>query len=298
MGRIEDALRKLESERRQPASKRATPSPQPAERPTLERFSLEAAEHSLELDEIALARWMSVTMLGSNEHAKKEYGQVKRPIIDQAMGQNSDLAAGMNVVLVSSAGPGEGKTVTALNLALSLAREKDLSVLLMDADVPNPELSSALGLQRSPGLANLLGDGRLQIKDVTYKTSVPRLYFIPAGTERSGAAELLGSQRMDELVTMLGQDLRRTIAVIDSSPLLLTNESRVLASLAGQIVLVVRADKTPRLVVTEAISYLDPEKPVGLVLNGTSGPETAYYAGVYGDAETSGLVQSAAAENA
>jgi Mrp family chromosome partitioning ATPase len=138
----------------------------------------------------------------------------------------------------------------------------------------------------------------MQVKDVTWKTSIPRLYFMSAGTERAGAAELLDSQRMHDIVEMLGRALPRTVTVIDSPPILLTNESRVLASLAGQVVLVVRADRTPRLLVTEAISYLDPAKPLGLVLNATRTSETSFYAGIYGEAEESDaeLGQTASSE--
>lgn len=285
MGRIEDALRKMEAERgRRPDT--AKPGLERALRQTqrslFQRVALEDLSNDLQVDVDALRRWGSVPMLGNDELAKREYGQVKRPIVAHATGRSSSpLRDSANVVLVASAVPGEGKSITAINLALSIAREKDLSAILIDADMTKPDLTRALRLSTAPGLSNLVSSDEVQIGDVLWRTSLSRFFFMPAGNQRAGATELYGSQRMADVVEYFVRELPEAIVVIDSPPLLVTNESRVLASLVGQVVFVVRADSTPRHRVTEAIELLDPEKPVGLVLNGARASEMAYYPGVY-----------------
>jgi exopolysaccharide/PEP-CTERM locus tyrosine autokinase len=282
MSRIEDALRKLEEQRRSPSTESANSGRPPAAGvATLKPFTFETANR-LTLDPSTLRRWGPVSMLLDDQRAKREYGQIKRPIINLALGRAADAANGGNVVVVTSATAGEGKSLTAFNLAVSIAREKDLSVLLIDGDMAKPDLSRTLGLGDSRGLTDLIADDAVQLQDVLWKTSVDRLYFVPAGRQRSGATELLGSQRMKRIMGMMAHDLPQTIVIIDSSPLLLTNESPVLVSLAGQTVLVVRANETPRLLVSEAIGRLDAAKPVGLVLNGAYNDAKPYYASSIG----------------
>jgi exopolysaccharide/PEP-CTERM locus tyrosine autokinase len=282
MTRIEDALRKLEEQRRSPIPDTGMRRPASADHAlgVLKPFAFETANR-LTLDVAALRRWGPVAMLLDDERAKREYGQIKRPIINVALGRNADATRDGNVVVVTSAVAGDGKSLTTFNLAISIAREKDLAVLLIDADLAKPDLSRALGLAGALGLTDLIADEALQLRDVLWQTSVDGLYFIPAGRERSNATELLGSQRMKRIVGMLGRDLPQAIVLIDSSPLLLTNESPVLVSLGGQTVLVVRANETPRSLVSEAIGRLDSTKPVGLVLNGASGDSVPYYTGSF-----------------
>jgi Mrp family chromosome partitioning ATPase len=164
---------------------------------------------------------------------------------------------------------------------MSIALERDVATVLVDGDALKPDLSRALNLDRARGLVDLIADQSLQFADVLWRTSMRGLYFVPAGLQRSGATELLGSQRMSQLVNALVADLPGTVVVFDSSPLLLTNESRLLASMAGQVLVVVKANETPRVVLTEALELLDPSKPVGLILNATTVEDTPYYGGVY-----------------
>jgi len=286
MSRIEDALHKLQRERRAgPAGSAATErrAAAVAASETLRAFTLNTTQRvklsAATLNRRGVRAW-------AEDRGKREFGQIKRPLIDRAAGRLADHAVGGTIVLVTSAAPGEGKSLTTFNLALSMAAERDFSVLLVDADTIKPDLSTALGLASSHGLTNLLADGAVPFEEAIWKTSVDGLYFMPAGTERSDAAELLGSQRMRQVVQRLVEDLPHTLVLIDSSPLLLTNESPVLAALAGQVVFVVRANRTPRALVLEALNRLDPSKPIGLVLNGASAPEANYYYGQYGGAKS------------
>jgi Mrp family chromosome partitioning ATPase len=176
---------------------------------------------------------------------------------------------------VTSALPGDGKTFTALHLALSMALERDHSVLLVDGDVARPQLSRVLGLAEEPGLLDLLADPARRARDLVLGTDVEGLYLLPAGRPREGAAELLASNRMGAIFSELGGTGRRQLVVMDSPPLLVSGEARVLSASAGQVVLVVRSGVTPRGAVTHAIAALGQKRKPRLVLNG-------YRAGVGG----------------
>jgi exopolysaccharide/PEP-CTERM locus tyrosine autokinase len=216
-----------------------------------------------------------------------QYRQIKRPLIANAIGRGGveKLPRGQ-LILVASAMPGEGKTFTSLNLALSLALEKDVSVLLIDADAPKPHLDRVLGVEDEPGLLELLrGEESLDPESFIIPTDVPGLAMLPIGRATESTTELLASHRMDQIMQQLADNDPMRIAVIDSPPLLLTSESRVLAEAAGQIVLVVRAGHTPQQSVLDAISHLGEGKSIGLVLNqSTDAAPAGYYYG-YGDSK-------------
>lgn len=205
-----------------------------------------------------------------------EYRGVKRTLLANLNGRAGEPLPKANLMMVASALPGEGKTFTSVNLALSLALEKDYAVTLVDADVVKPNISRALGLADEIGLIDLLGDGSLTIRDVEIGTSVPGLTVIPAGRPRDTSAELISSARAAKIFASWERDPRR-IFVLDSTPLLLTNESRLLAEFAGQVVLVVRADVTPKSAVQAALDQLPGGRFVGLVLNQYSRAADEYY---------------------
>lgn len=188
--------------------------------------------------------------------------------------------------MVTSSLPGEGKTFSCVNLAFSMAREKDLDVVLIDADIAKQHVSRVFGVADEPGLLNALADDLIDVETLILPTDVRGLSILPAGqcAEDDIATELLASTRMDEVAARIGARSAHRIALFDSPPLLLTNEARVLASLMGQILLVVRAGVTPQQAVLEAISYVDEGKPLGLILNQSHGhaPGSYYGYGAYG----------------
>ncbi len=216
-----------------------------------------------------------------------EYRVIKRPILANIFGQNAETVDDGYVTLVTSALSGDGKTFTCINLALSLAKELDTSVLLVDADVPKPHISSLFDAQDEEGLTDYLEGNIEDLDDVVLKTSVDGLSILPAGKAGGHATELLSGRRMRDLIRDVHNRDQRTIILIDSSPLLQTTESRALAAISGQVVLVVRAGITPKGAVRDAVSTLDSEKPVNLVLNQVrfgsgSGYYSSYYGGGYG----------------
>jgi receptor protein-tyrosine kinase len=168
--------------------------------------------------------------------------------------------------MVASAVADEGKSFTAVNLSLSMAAETDCMVVLVDGDCIRARLTELFGVRGALGLTDLLQDPKLALENVVIPTNVPNLSFLPAGRRLERAVELLASARMRNLCAALSQTPQRLI-VFDSSPLLLTAEAPALASQVGQIVVVVRADRTPQQAVLAAIGKLDLAKPVGLILN-------------------------------
>ena len=207
----------------------------------------------------------------------QQFRQIKRPLINNALGRGVVPVPQGNLIMIASAVPGEGKTFTSLNLAFSIRLEEDATVLLVDGDVVNPLLTRILGLENEPGLLDVVRDPGVSPGSAILATDVPGLSFLPAGRPDANATELLASTRMRDVVALLsGHDAARMV-LFDSAPLLLTTESQALVQVAGQVLLVVRADQTPQHVVLEALQRLDEGKSVSLVLNQSMQPHAEYY---------------------
>jgi protein-tyrosine kinase len=189
--------------------------------------------------------------------------------------------------MMASALPGDGKTFTSINLALSMASERDVSVLLVDADIPKPHVSRIFGVEKEPGLIDALLDENIDVESLVLSTDVPGLDILPAGRSHEGAAELIASARMRHVVDRLQARHARRIVLFDSPPLLLSSESRSLVAVCAQVVMVVKSGQTPRQAVLNAISSIDESKPVSLVLNRGAATTDTYYGygtqGSYGD---------------
>jgi protein-tyrosine kinase len=218
------------------------------------------------------------------------YRQIKRPLISQALAAPDPVPGSPRLIMMASALPGDGKTFTSINLALSMARERDVSVVLVDADTPKPHVSRIFGVQDEPGLLDALGDPAVDIESLVLPTDVGGLSILPAGRTHDGATELLASARMSAVVARLIARNPRRIVLFDSPPLLVSSESRALSAVAGQVVLVVRSGATPRQAVLDALEQIA-ERPVSLVLNqGRISITGNYYGygsyGAYGDAKT------------
>jgi Mrp family chromosome partitioning ATPase len=182
--------------------------------------------------------------------------------------------------MTASALPGEGKTFTSLQLALSMSSERGCNVILVDADIAKPRLSKALGLEGERGLVHYLTDDSIAFRDVLLGTNIPSLSVLPVGQAHANGPELLANRRMEKLTAELASLPPGNIVLFDSSPLLATNEAQVLSRLVGQVVMVVKADDTPRPAVQEALGLLSTSAAVGLVLNQN---RTAFGARYYGD---------------
>jgi len=240
-------------------------------------------QHAARHVAIDLARLRSrgfVTPDSSTTKIADQFRVIKRPIIRNALGIGGVHIKHGNLVMVTSALPGEGKTFTSVNLALSIAMEFNSTVLLVDGDVAHPTLPSLLGVPGSPGLLDLLLSGT-SVADALIKTNVDRLSVLPAGSRHERATELLASEQMAALLHELSARYPDRIIVFDSPPLLATTEARVMATHMGQIVMVVTADQTTQHAVTQALATIDSCEVVLMMLNKSSHSDMSSYYGYY-----------------
>jgi exopolysaccharide/PEP-CTERM locus tyrosine autokinase len=218
-----------------------------------------------------------VTSDAPNSMIAAEFRLIKRPLIANAQGKGVTAVRRGNLIMVTSSMAGEGKTFVAINLALSIAMEIDTTVLLVDGDVLAPGVMRGLGLEKSRGLIDLLTTPKLDVSDVLLKTNIDRLSVLPSGTPHGRAPELLASDGMTRLIEELAARYPNRVILFDSPPLLVTTESRALASHMGQIVFVVEADRTVRSTVEDALSKLEACPIVMTVLNKSARSELGSY---------------------
>jgi protein-tyrosine kinase len=199
----------------------------------------------------------------------EEFRTIKRPLLVNIAGDSvtPPIPHG-NLIMVTSALEGDGKTFSSICLALSIAMEQDKHVLFVDGDTAKAQAGRMLGVpSATPGLIDLLENQGTSSYDYILNTNMEKLRILPAGGIHTHANELLASARMQELILELAEEDPDRVIVFDSPPLLLTTEAAILASFMGQIVFVVSADQTPQYAVTQAIEHLGEDKMVGLVLN-------------------------------
>ena len=203
----------------------------------------------------------------------EDFRIIKRPLL-----QDVRYTMRGNLIVITSALPGEGKTYCAVNLAMSIAMEKDVTVLLVDADVARPSILKVLGLEAGAGLMDVLLNGSMDLSDVILKTNVPSLSILPPGRANRHATELLASRNMSRLLEEIASRYADRIVIFDSPPLLPTTEASVLVSQMGQVVMVVEAEKTTQNAVREALRRLEPQRRVNLIYNKTRAfPGMEYY---------------------
>ncbi|WP_417398456.1 XrtA-associated tyrosine autokinase [Glaciecola siphonariae] len=234
----------------------------------------------IDIDVARLEALGFVTLTNARRQINEEYREIKRKLIQNAFGPLSKTLANSNIIMVSSARPSEGKTFTAVNLALSIAAEQDKTVLLVDADVLKPNVLRTLAVPEKKGLMDyLLGESE-DISDVIYRTNVPKLRIIPAGSSHHLSTELLASGIMSETVNEFSTRYKDRVVIIDTPPLIGINESAVLASFAGQAVIVVEEGRTKLHDIQHSVERLNPDMAIGFVVNKSiTNTETGGYYG-------------------
>ncbi|MEW8508534.1 MAG: XrtA-associated tyrosine autokinase [Candidatus Thiodiazotropha sp.] len=235
----------------------------------------------IQLNYESLSRVGYIVPHAGNKQLSEEYRIIKRPLIMNALGKGAAPIEHGNLISVSSSLPSEGKTFTALNLALSISTELDSTVLLIDGDVLRYSLSKLLGLEDEKGLIDLLEDKSCTVGDVILETQIPRLKIIAAGKRSEKSTELLASKEMEELLDEVAVRYQNRIIIFDSPPVLSTSESIVLNQHMGQILIVVEAGQTPVEAIKDTLSRLDHEKAIGLVLNKSREARGDNYYGTY-----------------
>lgn len=214
-------------------------------------------------------------------NVKEEFRHIKQPLLMNIAGQGTIPKDRANLIMVTSASNGEGKSYTALNLALSIATERDKTVLLIDADVVRPSVAPFLGIKTTQGLVDYLINEQLTLPELLVRTDLPNFSILPAGHPHHLSTELLASVSMQQLVHELATRYPDRVIIFDSPPLLMTSEARVLANLMGQIVFVVEARRTTKARIDKALDllHLNKDTAIGFVLNKTAEHEDmTYYA--------------------
>jgi len=243
----------------------------------------ERTRNFLSIDWSAMQENGMLTPEMARSQLAEEYRLIKRPLLMNAFPDGDNGIEYANLILVTSSVPGEGKTFTAVNLALSIAMERDKWVLLVDADVAKPSISKLLGIKPQAGLIDLLIGSGLRLSDTLVKTDIPNFSILPAGALHQYSTELLASDTMKRLAKQLSERYPDRIVIFDSPPLLAATQAPVLANLVGQVVLVVEAEVTPQYIVQESVAKLESCKVVGCVLNKTKkGLGFTYYGLGYG----------------
>jgi len=226
---------------------------------------------------------MLVPGSGLGPEFNDEYRRIKRPLMSNAFGKTAKMVEKGNLILVTSSVAGEGKTHTAINLALSIAQERDHTVLLIDCDVTRCGTSRLMGVSDKPGLVDVLEDDGFSIGDVIMRTDVDKLCLMSAGKQHDYVTELLASKRMSDVIEEIGTRYDDRVIIFDAPPVLPTPQTAVLAELVGQIVFVIEAGRTPRSVVDEALKMIPEEQATGIVMNKSEGTLSRgdYYYGYY-----------------
>ncbi len=173
-----------------------------------------------------------------------------------------------NLILVTSTRASEGKTFVACNLALSMAGEDEMEVLLVDADAPRPKVRTHFGLDEAPGLMDALVSPHIAPEMFIQRASQLPLSILPEGEPTDLAAEMFGSVEAQRLFSHLSCARQDRFVVIDAPPVLATTEAVLLARHVDEIVFVVEADATPEPAVAAALDELAEVNPnISLVLN-------------------------------
>ena len=252
---------------------------------TSDAASLTPEVKTLTLDLESLDERGFVSVSNARKLINEEYREIKRKLLKNAFGALSKTLNNSNIIMVSSARPSEGKTFTAINLALSIASEQDKTVLLVDADVLKPNVTRTLRVDHQDGLMEYLLDEDKDIADVLYRTNVEKLRIIPAGQTHHLSTELLASERMAYTIDEFSNRYPDRIVIIDTPPLIGINESAVLASFAGQAVIVTEEGRTKLNDINSIVDRLNPDMAVGFVVNkavNESAENGNYYGYYYG----------------
>lgn len=248
-----------------------------------DRASEGAHSNLVTLDLERLDQLGMVTPIHPKSVIAEEYRVVKRPLIRNAQGRSGAPVENGNLIMVTSSLPGEGKSFTAMNLAMSIAMELDNTVLLVDADFARPSILQRFGLPPRKGLMDVLVGDVADLSEVMLRTSVEKLSILPAGMTHQRSTELIASDAMTRLLEEMATRYAERIILFDSPPLLSTTEARVLASHMGQVVMVVESERTTHGAVKQALATIENCPVKLLVLNkATEGGRGGVYGYGYG----------------
>ena len=269
----------------QPTPAHPTPAhPTPAHPTPLADPAVTALRDAASIGAAALDRAGMIDWSRTRTRISEEFRLVQRQILRAAFGPDAQPGFS-NLLLVTSARPGEGKSFMATNLSGSIARQNDHPVLLVDADAKRGSICCSLGLADAPGLLDLAANPRLDPATLIVKTPIERLSILPIGRERERSAELFSAQEMIRLIQSLGRRYADRLLILDAPPCLSTSDPALLAQVVGQILFVVQADRTQREEIEAALDLVQACPTISMVLNKqqtssryTFGAYSSYYA--------------------
>lgn len=279
MSRIYRALEKAEEEKRQkvkeePSIKVFEEKPVLKKEPPSLKLTEEKIEKTGKTEEPGLPskEELPVLLVPRNSIAEEEFRKLKTQIFLR-------LPNPPHSILITSTGPGEGKTTVSVNLATAISKEIHRKAILIDADLRKPSIHLE-NSQSAKGLSNYLSDGT-PLSEVLINSQMENLRVIVAGPSTEKSSELIGSKRMGELLKSLREVGENTYILIDSPPIIATTEPTVLSKMVDGIILVVMADRMPRESIQRAVRSIDRHKIIGVVFNGIELKRAHYYSKYY-----------------
>jgi receptor protein-tyrosine kinase len=285
---VERAARKLARQQEQPLSESARleppkkppsetaridppPPPEVDERPAaptpIEKSRAVTPVNHVELNFSRLSRAGIYSPELKPNRTTEEFRLIKHAALARIQQAIKSGLGNSNVIMVTSAREGEGKTFVSANLAMSIATERDRSVILVDADPSRSAVARNFSIDAARGLLDALEDESVKPSDVVLQTNVHGLSLIPAGPKRPLSAELYASGRMVGFLDQLVAQFPKSVVVFDAPPVLATGEPSALAQHVGQIIFVVEAEKTGRAAIREALNLINICPNIGFVLN-------------------------------
>lgn len=238
----------------------------------------------LDLDFAMMESKGFVGVSSNRSQVNEEFREIKRKLLSNAFGPLAGTLKHSNIIMVSSARPSEGKTFTAINLALSIAAEKDKTVLLVDADVLKPNVLKSFQQHEREGLMEYLMNPESDVSDAMYNTPLENFRIIPAGQTHHLSTELLSSEKMVKTIDEFANRYKDRVVIVDTPPLLGINETAIMTHFAGQGVLVIEEGATPVDAIKRSVAMLHQDMAVGFVMNKSlRKPDVGYYGyGYYG----------------
>ncbi|HXE26908.1 MAG TPA: AAA family ATPase [Stellaceae bacterium] len=247
------------------------PAPQPQQRRRRAAPQPESTAHSrqVSIDRGALRQHGIALPSAGRSRIAEEFRIVKRQIVAKFLDEvDGDPEAARNrVIMVTSAKPGEGKTFAAINLALSIASEQDLKVLLIDLDTRHHAMQDMMGIPAGRGLTDLLSNPDVDFADVVLRTNMPNLAVMPAGHPDNRGPELLSSKRTREMFEEMTQRYSDRFIIFDAPSCLASSDPATLASIVGQVVFIVEADQTQQEEVEAGVALVRACPNISLLLN-------------------------------
>ena len=237
---------------------------------------------TVRLDFRALRQNGLITPDNMTSAISNEFRGIKRRLL-QKVRDPQTRAAVSNLIMVTSSLPGEGKTFSSINLALSLAAERGLQVLLIDADVIRPSVGNMFVAPPAEGLTDLLTGKVSHVSDVLHRCSdIPNLAVIFAGNPCANTPELISSGKMANLCKELSARYPDRVIVLDTPPVLASSEPAILASYVHHLVMVVAADQTDRHQLRKSLESVASCQSVSLLFNKAPSWNEQEYVAYYG----------------